>query len=139
MAGLGMSKRGRVPLRLDIVGLVPEKFLEAQRNVQSLIESRTKGTVSEIRSDQTSTGVDQIYNKIATIALDFQRAYGSAVEIRPFRKSHNKFLERILSVRDSGKTDTPVFYVNGVRIYKGVPNSFSELDEAIEKAFGKSR
>jgi hypothetical protein len=134
-----MSKRGRVPLRLDIVGLVPERFEEARKNVQSLVESRTKGTVSEVRADQASTGIDQLYKKIAMIALDFQRAYGSAVVIRPFRKSPNKFLERIMSVRSSDKPDTPVFYVNGVRIYKGVPNSFSELDEAIEKAFGKSR
>jgi hypothetical protein len=133
-----MSKKGRVPLRLDIVGLIPEKFLECQRNVQSFVESRSKGTVSESRPDQTG-GVDQVYYKIAMIALDFQRAYGSAVEIRPFRKSSNKFLDRILRVRDSGNTDTPVFYVNGVRIYRGVPNSFSELDEAIENAFGKSR
>lgn len=134
-----MSKKGRVPLRLDIVGLVPEKFLEYQKNVQSFVESRSKGTVSESRPDQASSGVDQMYYKIALIALDFQRAYGSAVEIRPFRKSSNKFLDRVLSVRGSGESDVPVFYVNGVRIYKGVPNSFSELDEAIEKAFGKSR
>lgn len=134
-----MSKKGRVPLRLDIVGLVPEKFLECQRNVQSFVESRSKGTVSESRPDQASSGADQVYYKIAMIALDFQRAYGSAVEIRPFRKSPNKFLDKIKGVRDSGKTDTPVFYVNGVKIFKGVPNSFSELDEAIENAFGKSR
>jgi len=134
-----MSKKGRVPLRLDIVGLIPEKFLESQRNVQSFVESRSKGTVSESRPDQATTEVDRLYNRIAMIALDFQRAYGSAVEIRLFRKSPNKFLERLMSVRDSSKMNTPVFYVNGVRIYKGVPNSFSELDEAIEKAFGKSR
>jgi len=134
-----MSKKGRVPLRLDIISLVPEKFLESQRNVQSFVESRSKGTVSESRPDQATTEVDRLYNRIAMIALDFQRAYGSAVEIRLFRKSPNKFLERLMSVRDSSKMNTPVFYVNGVRIYKGVPNSFSELDEAIEKAFGKSR
>ena len=120
-----MSKKGRVPLRLDIVGLIPEKFQECQRNVQSFVESRSKGTVSESRPDQASSGVDQLYNKIAMIALDFQRVYGSAVEIRPFRKSRNKFLERIMTVRESGKIDTPVFYVNGVRIYRGVPSSFS--------------
>jgi hypothetical protein len=134
-----MSKKGRVPLRLDIIGLIPEKFLDSQRNVQSFVESRSKGSVSESRPAQASTEIDQVYNKIAMIALDFQRAYGSAVEIRLFRKSPNKFLERIMSIRNSSKIDTPVFYVNGVRIYKGVPNSFSELDEAIEKAFGKSR
>ena len=86
-----------------------------------------------------STGIDQIYTKIAMIALDFQRAYGRAVEVRVFEKSQNKFFERVLKARGSGEQSTPVFFVNGVRIFKGVPNSFSELDEAIENAFGKSR
>ena len=134
-----MSKKARVPLRLDIVGLDPEKFIECQRNVQSFVESRSKGTISETRPDQAATGIDQVYYKIAMIALDFQRAYGSAVEIRPFRKSSNRILEKVLSFRNSGESDAPVFYVNRVKIYKGVPSSFSELDEAIENAFGKSR
>ncbi|MDG6904374.1 MAG: hypothetical protein JRN20_01155 [Nitrososphaerota archaeon] len=134
-----MSKKGRIPLRLDIVGLIPDKFIECQRNVQSFVESRSKGTVSESRPDQASSGGDELYFKIARIALDFQRAYGSAVQIRTFRRSTNKILEKILGTRDSGKAGIPVFYVNGVRIFKGVPNSFSELDEAIENAFGRSR
>lgn len=128
-----MAKRGRVPLRLDIVGLSPERFQESLRSAQSLIESRTKGSVSGMRNQ------DELYTKIAMIALDFQRAYGKAVQVRVFEKSANKFLEKIMKVRRSRDQKSPVFYVNGVRIFKGVPNSFSELDEAIENAFGKSR
>ena len=134
-----MSKKGRVPLRLDIVGLVPEKFIECQRNVQSFVESRSKGTISQSRPDQAASDVEQTYYRIAMIALDFQRAYGSAVEIRTFKRSPNRLLEKVQSFRKPGGGDLPVFYVNGVKIFKGVPSSFSELDEAIENAFGKSR
>jgi len=131
-----MAKKGRVPLRLDIVGLIPDKFQACLENAHSLVESRTKGSVSEMQPIQ---GADQTYTKIAMIALDFQRAYGRAVEVRVFEKSPNKFFERVLKMRNSDEPNAPVFFVNGVRIFRGVPNSFSELDEAIENAFGKSR
>ncbi|MHB1867915.1 MAG: hypothetical protein ACYCPP_03120 [Nitrososphaerales archaeon] len=134
-----MSKKGRVPLRLDIVGLIPDKFQACLENAHSLVESRTKGSVSEMQPAQGIAGVDQTYTKIAMIALDFQRAYGRAVEVRVFEKSPNKFFEKVLKMRNSGEQNAPVFFVNGVRIFRGVPNSFSELDEAIENAFGKSR
>ena len=134
-----MSKKGRVPLRLDIVGLVPSRFQESLKNAESVVESKTKGTVSRMQHSESASASDPLYTKIAMIALDFQRAYGRAVQVRVFAKSPNKFLERILSVRSSNETNEPVFYVNGVKIFKGVPNSFSELDEAIEHAFGKSR
>ena len=131
-----MAKKGRVPLRLDIVGLIPDKFQACLENAQSLVESRTKGSVSEMQPTQS---VDQTYTKIAMIALDFQRAYGRAVEVRVFEKSPNKLFERVLKMRNSDESNAPVFFVNGVKIFRGVPNSFSELDEAIENAFGKSR
>jgi hypothetical protein len=135
-----MSKKGRVPLRLDIVGLNPDRFQESLRNAESVVESKTKGTVSRMQHGESSGGTsDELYTKIAMIALDFQRAYGRAVQVRVFAKSPNKFVERILSVRSTGDSNEPVFYVNGVKIFKGVPSSFSELDEAIEHAFGKSR
>ena len=131
-----MAKKGRVPLRLDIVGLIPDKFQACLENAHSLVESRTKGSVSEMQPTQS---VDQTYTKIAMIALDFQRAYGRAVEVRVFEKSPNKLFERVLKMRNSDESNAPVFFVNGVKIFRGVPNSFSELDEAIENAFGKSR
>ena len=134
-----MSKKGRVPLRLDIVGLIPAKFQESLRNAESVVESRTKGTVTGIRHGVGTSPLDQMYNKISMIALDFQRAYGRAVQVRVFEKSTNKLVNRILKVRGSSESTVPVFYVNGVKIFKGVPNSFSELDEAIEHAFGKTR
>jgi protein-disulfide isomerase len=31
----------------------------------------------------------------------------------------------------------PEFFVNGVRVFKGLPNSFSQLDEAIDNAFDR--
>jgi hypothetical protein len=134
-----MSKKGRVPLRLDIVGLVPDKFQESLKNAESVVESKTKGTVSGMRHNESANATDQLYTKIAMIALDFQRAYGRAVQVRVFERSPNKLLEKVLKIRGSSETSVPVFYVNGVKIFKGVPNSFSELDEAIEHAFGKSR
>ena len=103
------------------------------------MESRTKGTVTGIRHDVGTGPLDQMYNKISMIALDFQRAYGRAVQVRVFEKSTNKLVNRILKVRGSSESTVPVFYVNGVKIFKGVPNSFSELDEAIEHAFGRTR
>jgi hypothetical protein len=133
----GMVRRARVPLRMDIVGLVPERFQNSLRNAQALIESKTKGSVSRVESEQTGTNSAQdVYDKIALIALDFQRAYGRAVEIRVFERSSNRFFEKVKSFRGSADSHIPEFFVNGVKIYRGVPNSFSQLDEAIENAFG---
>ncbi|MDG6999198.1 MAG: hypothetical protein JRN15_08800 [Nitrososphaerota archaeon] len=132
-----MSKKGRVPFRLDIVGLIPEKFESSLRDAQSLVESRMKGMASGSHQEPSNSESTMLYDKIAKIALDFQRAYGRAVQVRVFRKSQNKFLEKILA-RGNVEDGIPTFYVNGVKIFKGVPNSFSELDEAIEKAFGST-
>ena len=133
-----MSKKGRVPLRLDIVGLIPEKFETSLRDAQSLVESRMKGAVAGSHQEASTSESTMLYDKIAMIALDFQRAYGRAVQVRVFKKSNNRFLEKILA-RGNVEESIPTFFVNGVRIFKGVPNSFSELDEAIEKAFGRTR
>ena len=48
-----MARKGRVPLRLDIVGLDPNLFQESLRNAQTWVESKTKGSVSRIQSDQS--------------------------------------------------------------------------------------
>lgn len=132
-----MSNKGRVPLRLDIVGLVPSKFEDSMKNAQSLVESR-KGDTSVFHQQTSAPGSLMLYDKIAMIALDFQKAYGKAVQVRVFSKSKNKILEKILG-RSGAQEGVPTFFVNGVRIFKGVPDSFSELDEAIEKAFGSTR
>jgi hypothetical protein len=132
-----MARKGRVPLRLDIVGLDPNLFQESLRNVQTWVESKTKGSVSRVQSDQ-SGGSQNVYRRIALIALDFQRAYGRAVEIRVFERSANRVFEKLFSFRSGSENRIPEFFVNGVRIYRGLPNSFSELDEAIENAFGKT-
>jgi hypothetical protein len=131
-----MAKKGRVPLRLDVIGLDPERFESILKSVQALVESKTKGSVSRMQSDQGDNSND-IYYRIALIALDFQRAYGRAVEIRVFERSSNRLFER-MGVRGRDPNQLPEFFVNGVKIYKGVPSSFSQLDEAIENAFGKS-
>jgi hypothetical protein len=132
-----MARKGRVPLRLDIVGLDPNLFQESLRNVQTWVESKTKGSVSRVQSDQMG-GSQNVYRRIALIALDFQRAYGRAVEIRVFERSANRVFEKLFSFRGASENRTPEFFVNGVRIYRGLPNSFSQLDEAIENAFGKT-
>ncbi len=138
-----MARKGRVPIRLDIVGLNSDTFQDCMRTVEALVESRAKGAVSrtgEITSEQSKVTDSQLelYNKIASIALDFQKAYGRAVEIRVFERSSNRVFDRLLKIRGSVRVAVPEFYVNGVRIFRGIPSSFSELDEAIENAFRKS-
>jgi hypothetical protein len=132
-----LARKGRVPLRLDIIGLEPERFKASLKNVQSLVESKTKGSVSRMQADSTDGGVDAYY-RIAVIALDFQRAYGRAVEVRVFEKSANRFLGKLMAIKGSAASQIPEFFVNGVKIFRGIPSSFSQLDEAIETAFGKS-
>ena len=136
---LRLARKARVPLRLDIIGLDPDKFRASLKNVQALVESKTKGSVSRVQADQSSEGsFGDIYYRIALIALDFQRAYGRAVEVRVFEKSANRVLGKILAFRSAAPGEIPEFFVNGVKIFRGVPSSFSQLDEAIENAFGKS-
>ena len=131
-----MARKARIPLRLDIVGLDPETFKASLKNVQALVESKTRGSVSRMQEGNSS--LDDIYFRIALIALDFQRAYGRAVEVRVFQKSANRVIGKLLSVRSNAPGQVPEFFVNGVKIFRGIPSSFSQLDEAIENAFGKS-
>ena len=134
-----MVRKSRIPFKLDIVGLNPRTFQAHMRSVAELVESRSKGTSS--RTGQTSEVSDSqvdLYNRIASIAIDFERAYGRSVEIKVFERSANKLFETLLKFKGSRNSIEPELFVNGVRIYKGVPNSFSELDEAIERAFGRS-
>jgi hypothetical protein len=133
-----MAKTGRVRLRLDIIGLDPERFESSLKNVQALVESKTKGSVSRMQSDQGENSLNDVYHRIALIALDFQRAYGRAVELRVFERSSNRVFEKVMGFRGRTSDQMPEFFVNGVKIYRGVPSSFSQLDEAIENAFGKS-
>ena len=132
-----MARKARVPLRLDIIGLDPERFKASLKNVQTLIESKTKGSVSRSQSDQADGAID-VYYRVAVIALDFERAYGRAVEVRVFEKSANRFVGKLLAIKGSAASQIPEFFVNGVKIFRGIPGSFSQLDEAIENAFGKS-
>jgi hypothetical protein len=133
-----MSKKGRVPIRLDIVGLEASTFQECMVNSAALVESRPKGASESDELVSQGSGKDfEICKKIALIALDFQKAYGRAVEIRVFERSSNRVFDGLLKLRGS-KPEVPEFYVNGVLIFKGVPNSFSQLDEAIERAYGRS-
>lgn len=131
-----MARRGRVPMKLDIVGLDPSIFSGCMRAVEALVESR-KGSVTSSESEVSGSKLD-LYNKIAGIALDFQRAYGRAVQIRIFNRSPNKLIDRLLKIRRSTEDAVPEFYVNGVKVFKGVPESFSQLDESIENAFRRS-
>jgi hypothetical protein len=138
-----MSRKSRVPIRLDIVGLNAATFQDCMLRNEALVASRQKGAVSrtgEVASEQSQISDPQfeLCKKIAAIALDFQKAYGRAVEIRVFERSSNRLFDRLLKVKSAKAERVPEFYVNGVIIFKGVPNSFSELDEAIERAYGRS-
>lgn len=138
---LRLARKARVPLRLDIVGLEPERFKASLKNVQALVESKTRGSASRTQTGQateSNSATDDIYFRIALIALDFQRAYGRAVEVRVFQKSANRVLGKLMSIKTSSVGQVPEFFVNGVKIFRGLPSSFSQLDEAIENAFGKS-
>lgn len=140
---------------MDIVGLDPRLFEICKSSKQSLIQSRSKersvSTTDTSDLDYSSNPElanipkDQLalYVKIASIIVDFERAYGRSVAIRVFSRSSNRFLNRLLrprslsssSISASGSSLSPTFYVNGVKVFTGVPNSFSELDEAIDNAF----
>lgn len=144
-------------VRLDIVGLEPRLFDLCKQNRLAIIEQRTKGRVissSESGSNPDQTNFDPalagipkdqlaIYDKLVSIAIDFERAYGRNVHIRIFERSRNRFLNMLFlggrreQAAISAAEMRLVFSVNGIRVFEGIPNSFSELDEAIDNAFGR--
>lgn len=141
-------KRGTGPsIRLDVVGLEPRIFQICKENNRTLVQSRGKERLVSTETpnleptnpELASIPKEQLasYNKIVSIALDFERAYGRSVEVRVFERSSNKLMNAFLRSRDSSLELKPIFYVNGVKVYTGIPNSFSELDEAIDNAFGR--
>ena len=140
-------KRGSGPsVRLDIVGLEPRLFQICKENIRTLVQSRGKERLvatehsnhEPASPELASIPKDQLdlYEKIVSITVDFERAYGRSVEIRIFERSSNKLFNTFLR-RQSDSETKPVFYVNGVKVFTGVPNSFSQLDEAIDHAFGR--
>ncbi|MHB1907824.1 MAG: hypothetical protein ACYCQJ_03000 [Nitrososphaerales archaeon] len=140
-----MGRSSSSSIRLDIVGLEPELFQICKQNSKALIESRGKGgivstdTSNEPGPTLASIPKDQValYNKIVSIAIDFERAYGRSVIIKVFKRSSNRVLNSLM--RSQPSVLNPTFYVNGVKVFTGIPNSFSELDEAIDHAFGRKR
>jgi hypothetical protein len=144
------------PIRFDISGIEPRIFELCRQNRQSIIEQRSKGRIvsSSSSSEQNSEGTRlepelaslsknelDAYARIVAISIDFERAYGRTVCVRVFRRSPNKFLNFLpvggRSKNQIEKDPRPTFYVNGVKVFVGLPNSFSELDEAIDRAFGR--
>ncbi|MDH2900602.1 MAG: hypothetical protein PXY39_06480 [archaeon] len=142
-----MKRASGPSVRLDIVGLEPRIFLMCRENNRTLVQSRGKerlvstesSNLAPTNSELASIPKDQLalYNKIVSITVDFERAYGRGVEVRVFERSSNKLLNTFLRGRDSSLEVKPTFYVNGVKVYTGIPNSFSELDEAIDNSFGR--
>ena len=140
-----MARRARIPVRLEIVGLNPKVFDACVKSTQALLEAKLKG-YSESRADNESASVVEvvspggleIHKKIASIAIDFQRAYGRSVEVRVFERSSNRFVELISKSRRRAFDSLPEFFINGVLVFKGVPQSFSQLDEAIDRAFERN-
>ncbi len=146
-----MGHRNRAPIRLEIVGL-SEWILDACRNsIQAISLSnpsnaRGRSGVTETLSAEVQTKIHDVpkdlidlHSKVALMCVDFERAYGRRVEIKVYERSPNKFLNIFSRTSKSEQTKMPEFFINGVMVYKGVPNSFSELDEAIDKAFGNYR
>jgi hypothetical protein len=146
-----MKRAGPPSFRLDIVGLDPRIFEICKENNRTLVQSRGKERLVSTESSNLEPTAPELrgmpkdqlalYNKIVSIIIDFERAYGRSVEVRVFEKSPNRLLNTFLRGRDSAASIEvkPVFYVNGVKVYTGIPNSFSELDEAIDNSFGQRR
>lgn len=145
-----MKRPAGFSIRLDIVGIEPRLFAICRQNEQAIVSSRTKSDRSATTSEAPepsspelhSIPKDQLtlYMRIASITIDFERAYGRGVEVRVFEKSPNKLLNSLLRKRESQEAMfRPTFYVNGAKVFTGVPNSFSELDEAIDKSFGRRK
>jgi hypothetical protein len=149
-----MKRASGHSIRLDIVGLDPKIFQICKENNRTLVQSRgkehlvsTEGSNLEPTAPELSALPKDrlvLYNKIVSITVDFERAYGRSVVVRVFEKSSNRFLNTFLRGRDSASAAgslelRPIFYVNGVKIYTGIPNSFSELDEAMDNSFGQRR
>ncbi|MHB8566469.1 MAG: hypothetical protein ACYC7D_09940 [Nitrososphaerales archaeon] len=118
------------------------------RNTQSLLESRPKGSselsgVDELSPNALGVSSDtlEVHKKISSIAIDFRRAYGRTVEIKIFERSANRFVEVFMRSRRRSTAVpgelVPEFRVNGVKVFLGIPQSFSQLDEAIDRSFGR--
>ncbi len=143
-----MAHRASAPFRLDISGLRPSLFDLCRQNAQAIIGSRRGRSVSQdenpvpdVRGELALVPKDdlEIYGRIVSIVIDFERAYGRGVVVRVFEHSPNKIMDIFSRKRkDSTLNESVAFFVNGVKVYAGVPNSFSELDEAIDKTFGRS-
>ncbi|MGI0080133.1 MAG: hypothetical protein ACRECH_10965 [Nitrososphaerales archaeon] len=142
-----MSRRALPPIRLDISGLNPHIFDLCRQNAQTLVGSRKGRSISQddnyfsnLRGDLASIPREDLlmYNSVVSIAIDFERAYGRSVTIRISEHSPNRFVDLFGKKRkDQSLRERVAFFVNGTKVYSGVPNSFSELDEAVEKAFGR--
>jgi hypothetical protein len=143
-------KRGSGPsFRLDIVGLDPRIFeiFREESNRTLVQQARGKERLVSTGSPNLETTNPELaalpkeqlalYSKIVSISVDFERAYGRNVEVRVFERSSNKLLNAVLRRQTSDDALKPVFYLNGVKVFTGIPNSFSELDEAIDNAYGR--
>lgn len=142
-----MSHRASSPIRLDISGLNPHIFDLCRQNAQAVVGSRRERSISKdesyfsnLQGDLASIPKEDVilYNSVVSIAIDFERAYGRSVTIRVSEHSPNRIADLFGRKRkDESLHERVAFFVNGAKVYSGVPNSFSELDEAIEKAFGR--
>lgn len=140
-----MSHRATSPIRLDIAGLNPHIFDLCRQNPQTLVGSRRGRSVSQddfsnLQGDLASVPKEDLvlYNNVVSIAIDFERAYGRSVTVRVSERSPNRLVDLFGRKRtDESLKERVTFFVNGTKVYSGVPNSFSELDEAVEKAFGR--
>jgi poly(A) polymerase Pap1 len=137
----------KTPLvKLDIVGISPKifhslrHFLEANQSRDS-DRNFLKATGSTVALIDVTKERLELYKKLVSVAVDFERAYRPSCTVRVF--THSSRVRSLVSmVARKQSTDSeskPEFRVNGVKVFVGVPKSFSELDEAIDKTFGHRR
>jgi hypothetical protein len=143
-----MAHRASAPFRLDISGLEPRVFDLCRQNAQTIVGSRRGRSFSQDAKPLADAHVDlaavpkedlDIYSRILFIVIDFERAYGRGVVVRIFEHSPNRIMD-LFSRRNkvTNLKENITFFVNGVKVFSGVPNSFSELDEAIDNTFGRN-
>ncbi len=145
-----MARRGPAPIRLDIVGLDPRIFELCRQDLKSVEGARGKARLVALSERENSTLHSELaalpkddlalYNRVVSIAIEFEHAYGRNVVVRVFQRSSNRVTDIVFGRNKKNvpfAESKPGFYINGGKVYEGFPKNFSELDEAVDKAFGR--
>lgn len=133
-------------VKLDIVGISPKifrslrHFLEANQSRDSR-HNFPKAIASTVAVIDVTKERLELYKKLVSVAVDFERAYGPNCTVRVLTHSSrvHSFVSIVARKQSTDSESKPEFRVNGVKVFAGVPQSFSQLDEAIDKTFGQRR